>query len=223
MQTRRMAVFGGAILLVVMAIAQEAKPPAAPAPAPATTQPSPAKVGQGAPDFTLLDSAGKKHGLAELKDKIVVLEWLNQDCPWSAKGMPVCNELASKYAPQGVVWLGIESTHFRTPEQNETYIKDNKLPYPILMDTDGKIGRLYGAKTTPHVFIIEKGKLVYAGGLHNDQAGSKPKAEFRNYVDEGLAALLAGKAVPVAETTSWGCPVKYKESKAAGAAAPKAP
>jgi peroxiredoxin len=169
-----------------------------------------AKVGQAAPDFTLLDCTGKKHRLADYKDKLVVLEWVNQQCPFSVKAVPIMKELRKRYAGKGIVWLGIESTHFRKPEENLQYIKDKELDFPILMDNDGKVGRMYGAKVTPHMFVINKGQLVYQGALHNMPEGGDKEAAGRNYVDEALAAVLAGKPVPVAETTPKGCNVKYK-------------
>jgi peroxiredoxin len=172
-----------------------------------------AKVGEQAPDFTLLDHDGKKHTLSNYKDKIVVLEWINQQCPWSVKVAPMCRDLAKKWDDKDVVWIGVESTHWRKAEENQKYAKDKELGYPILMDNDGKVGRMYGAKTTPHMYIIEKGKLVYAGGIHNNQHGTKSDSDVRIYVDEALAALTAGKEVPVAETTPWGCSVKYNKSK----------
>lgn len=210
MQTRRTIVVAAA-LLAAAAFAQDK--PAATQPAKDAASPPKAVVGQDAPAFTLLDSAGKKHSLADLKDKTVVLEWVNQQCPWSVKSLPVAKELARKYADKGVVWLAIDSTWGRKPEENEKYIKDQTLPYPILMDTDGAVGRQYGATNTPHLFVIARGKLVYAGALHNDQEGRKPKAEVRQYVDEALGAVTAGKPVPLAETKAWGCNVKYKGGK----------
>jgi len=169
-----------------------------------------ARIGEPAPEFTLLDCNGKKHSLSDYKDKIVVLEWLNQQCPWSVKAVPVMKELRRKYAQDPVVWLGIESTHFRKPEENIQYAKDQELSFPILMDNDGRVGRLYGAKTTPHLYVINKGKLVYMGALHNNQQGDLKESETRHYVDEALRAVLDGKEVPVAETKAWGCSVKYK-------------
>lgn len=171
-----------------------------------------AKVGQPAPEFTLVDCTGKKHTLSDQKDKVVVLEWVNQECPWSLKAVPVMKDLRKKYADKGVVWIGIDSTASRKPDDNIKYIKDKELDFPILMDNDGKVGRLYGAKTTPHIYVIKKGVLVYMGGLHNDQYERKPAAEFRNYLDDALTAVLAGKDVPMTETTPWGCAVKYKAS-----------
>jgi peroxiredoxin len=171
-----------------------------------------ARIGQDAPDFTLLDCDGKKHTLATHKDKIVVLEWLNQQCPFSVGAVPVMKELRKKYAGKNLVWLGIESTFWRKPEENIQYIKDKGLDFSILMDNDGTVGRLYGAKATPHIFVINKGKLVYAGALRSKPEGEKPEAESRNYLDEVLKAVLDGKEIPVAETVPWGCSVKYRSS-----------
>jgi len=172
-----------------------------------------AKVGQPAPSFELLDCTGTKHSLSDYRDKVVVLEWLNQQCPWSVQAIPVMKELRKKYAGRGIVWLGIESTHYRKAEENVQYAKDKELDFPILLDSDGHVGKLYGAKTTPHVFVIDKGTLVYAGALHNNQHGEKKGSEVRNYLDEALQAVLAGKAVPLSETTPWGCTIKYKPEK----------
>lgn len=172
-------------------------------------EPQAAKIGETAPDFTLKDADGKEHKLSDLKDKTVVLEWLNQECPYSVRALPVVRKLHEEFTARGVVWLGIESTHWRKAEDNRKYAKDQKLAYPILMDNDGKVGRLYGAKTTPHVYVIHQGELVYAGALHDDAGGKKPESEVRNYLKEALEAILGGKPVPLAETTPWGCSVKY--------------
>ncbi len=199
----RLALFGALFMGACSALAQDQSGPAA-------VPPPAARVGQDAPDFTLLDCAGRKHTLSAHKDQIVVLEWLNQQCPVSLAAVPVMKELRKKYAGKNVVWLGVESTHYRKPVENIQYAKDKELDFPILMDNDGTIGRTYGAKVTPHVFVVQNGKLVYAGALRSKPAEDKPEAESRNYLDEALQALLAGKAVPVAETTPWGCSVKYK-------------
>jgi len=173
------------------------------------------RIGQPAPDFTLRDHTGKEHRLSEYSDKVVVLEWLNQECPYSLRAVPTVKALSTKYAEKGVVWLGVESTHWRKPEENVKYARDHELKYPILMDNEGKVGRLYGARTTPHIFVINKGTLAYAGALHDDPQGKKAANEIRHYVDEALAAVLGGKDVPLAETTPWGCSVKYKSGSPA--------
>jgi peroxiredoxin len=183
---------------------------AAQAPDQKPTPPATARVGQDAPDFTLSDCEGHQHTLSGHKDQIVVLEWLNQQCPVSRGAVPVMKEMRRKYAGQPVLWLGIDSTYYRKPQEDVQYAKDQGLDVPILMDTDGRVGHLYGAKVTPHIFIVSKGKLVYAGALRSKPPDGKPETESRNYLDEALQAALAGKDVPVAETKAWGCSVKYK-------------
>ncbi len=160
------------------------------------------QIGSAAPEFELPGIDGKSYKLSDYKDKIVVLEWVNKECPFCVKALPKMKELQKAYAEKGVVWLAIDSTHFHSPGDNVQWAKDDAIVYPILMDTDGKVGRLYGARTTPHMFIINKGKLAYMGA-HDDR-------KDRNYVSESLDALLAGKDVPLAETKSYGCSVKYK-------------
>ena len=212
MQTRtaRLVAIGLSLLAISLVLAQDQKGKPLAMPTGGDSDTVEAKVGQAAPNFTLLDSAGKKHILADCKDKLVVLEWINQQCPFSVKAVPIMKELRKKYDGKGIVWLGIESTFYRKPEENAQYIKDKELNFPILMDNDGKIGRAYGAKVTPHMYVINKGQLVYQGALQSKPGGSEQEAAPRNYVDEALAAVLAGKTVPVAETTPWGCSVKYK-------------
>lgn len=168
-----------------------------------------AKVGQPAPDFELKDLAGNAHKLSELKDKIVVLEWWNQDCPVCRAAMPGMKDLSKKLAEKGVVWLAVDSTSYQTVENNKKYSEKEAIPYAILMDTDGTVGRAYGAKTTPHMFIISKGTLVYAGAIDN---GSAAKRGDRMYVAEAVEEILAGKPVTLSETKPYGCSVKYAKS-----------
>ncbi len=180
-------------------------------PQPAAGQAAKAEVGKPAPDFELKDTTGKTYTLSALKDKIVVLEWVNQDCPYSndtprTGALPKMKELSRKYAEKGVVWLAIDSTWGRTPEQDEKYRTAKEIPHPILLDSEGKVGRAYGAQTTPHMFIINKGTLVYAGAHW-------AKDNSRDYISESLDAILAGKEVPLAQTKSYGCTVKYKGAR----------
>ncbi|MCG3127669.1 MAG: Thiol-disulfide oxidoreductase ResA [Phycisphaerae bacterium] len=161
------------------------------------------KVGQPAPEFALKDCCGKDVKLSDYKGKIVVLEWINRECPVSKKLLPVMKETQAKYASKGVIWLPIDSTHGHKAEDNHAYVKDNGLPYNILCDGDGAAGHTYGARTTPHMFIIGKdGKVAYAGAIDDQKS--------RNYVSEALESLLAGKAVEVSSTQPYGCSVKYK-------------
>jgi len=170
-----------------------------------------AELGAPAPDFELKDVYGKVFRLADFKGKIVVLEWINQECPVS-KGKHENGTMQKTYkqfAVRDVVWLAIDSTFRnanekeRTPEQNRVYAAQMGLAYPILHDADGKVGRAYGAKTTPHMFVIDKkGSLVYDGAI--DDRGDK------NYVGAAIESVLAGKPVEEAKTTPYGCSVKYR-------------
>ncbi len=169
-----------------------------------------AAIGKAAPDFTLPDAYGKAFSLSEFKGKIVVLEWINQHCPVSHRchRQKLMQSLYSKYAKQGVVWLAIDTTAGAEPEKNRIYAAQQTLAYPILHDKDGKVGRRYEARTTPHMFVIDKsGTLVYAGALDDDLKGGNP--EKTDYVEAAIEAVKAGKPVAKARTKSYGCPVKY--------------
>ncbi len=169
-----------------------------------------AEIGQAAPDFSLKDSFGKTFTLSEFKDRIVVLEWLNRDCPVVREAHQkkrVMQETYAKYAGKGVIWLGIDTTHGRQLEQNRVWAAEVGLAYPILYDEEGKVGRAYGATNTPHMFVIDKsGKLAYMGAI-DDQGKT-------NYVEEAIKELLDGKAVSKPKTKPYGCSVKYPPAKA---------
>ncbi|MFO0837839.1 MAG: redoxin domain-containing protein [Phycisphaerae bacterium] len=160
-------------------------------------------VGQPAPDFELTSADGKKVKLSDYKDKVVVLEWFNYECPVCKGAMPLMEQTSAKYAKKGVVWLAVDSTAVRKATENAEFAKNNKIVNPILMDNDGKVGHLYGAKTTPHMFVINKGTIAYMGA-HDDKGK-------RNYIAEALDAVLDGKAPAVAKTQSYGCTIKYKK------------
>lgn len=147
-----------------------------------------ATLGKKAPTFVLKDYAGKEYDLAEYKDKTVVLEWFNLQCPTCKMFESELKATAKKYAKKDIVWLAVDSTNFRSDEENADYAKEHGIKYPILSDFEGKVGRMYGAKVTPHVFIIHKGKLVYEGAFMDKQ---KKKA----YVADALDELLADKPV----------------------------
>lgn len=163
-----------------------------------------------APEFTLTSFDGKEVSLSAYKGKVVVLEWLNTDCPFvihhyeSAKTMV---SLAEKY--KDVVWLAINSTNSTDAKVNQDFASKHKIGYPILDDRDGKVGRAYAAKTTPHMFVLDaEGNIVYDGAIDNAPMGSA-KGEKINYVDEALASLSSGKAVSIESTKPYGCNVKY--------------
>jgi peroxiredoxin len=179
-------------------------------------KPKKAKLGAAAPDFELKSIDGKSYKLSDFEDKIVVLEWFSITCPYVVAAADMMAKTSDKYVDDEmkeskVVWFAVDSTaeasgSHRSDEQVKAYAKSNKLTYPILRDPSGKVGKAYGAQTTPHIFIIKDGKLVYKGG-HADGRGVEPGD--RNYIAETLDALLAGKDVPAKETRNRGCSVKY--------------
>jgi len=172
-----------------------------------------AAIGKPAPDFTLKDAEGREVSLSNFKDKIVVLEWINYDCPFVKnhyeKG--TMQELATRYAQQDVVWLAVNSTHTAKPEDHTEFIRSHSLKYPVLTDPSGRAGRLYGAQTTPHIFIIDKeGILAYAGAIDNAPLGRLPEGRtYLNFVDLALQDLTAGRGAAILLTRPYGCSVKY--------------
>lgn len=171
-----------------------------------------AKIGEKAPEFTLVDLDGNSHSLADLtkQGKIVVLEWFNNDCPVCAKhaqSKTIIN-LVNDYQDKGVVVLGIDSTHMHDGKEADVKKKAEEwsINYPILKDFDGKVGRTYGAKTTPHMFVIDKsGMLAYDGAI-DDQT-----PDGTNYVRQALDQVLKGETVAQSKTKPYGCSVKYKK------------
>ncbi|MBS0196569.1 MAG: thioredoxin family protein [Planctomycetes bacterium] len=174
-----------------------------------------AKVGESAPEFKLKDTDGKDVNLADYKGKVVVLEWFNPDCPFIIKHHQknnTFNDLYTKYNAKGVVFLainsGAEGKQGAGAERSAKAKTEYKMQYPILMDGNGKVGQMYGAKTTPHCFVIGKdGKLLYQGAIDDDKSPETPGKT--NYVAKALDEILAGSTVSTPETKSYGCPVKY--------------
>jgi len=178
-----------------------------------------AVVGQAAPSFTLPDTHGAQRALADFRGKIVVLEWLNHDCPFVRKHYDSGNmqRLQAKHTARGVVWLSIVSSApgkqgWVSAEQgNELSARKGAKATAVLLDPEGTVGRLYGAKTTPHMFVIDAaGTVVYAGAI-DDRPSTDPDdvAGARNHVDAALDDLAAGRPVSVATTNPYGCSVKY--------------
>ncbi len=176
-------------------------------------------IGQPAPEFTGTDTQGKTHKLSDFKGKVVVLEWTNHECPFVKKFYSVgkMQELQKTYTDKGVVWLNIVSSaegkqgHV-TPEQANAIMTEKKFASTAkLLDPTGEIGKLYGAKTTPHMFVINKdGTLAYMGAIDDKKStDSEDIAGAKNYVAAALDAVLAGSPVVVASTTPYGCSVKY--------------
>ena len=178
-----------------------------------------AKPGAAAPDFTLTDSAGKKQSLSEYKGKVVVLEWINFDCPFVKKHYNSGNmqKLQDKYTKDGVVWLSINTSvaggkggHYVSDEVNAKLKQLKAHPTAYLQD-DGTVGKLYGATCTPHMFVIDKtGTLVYAGAIDDkDTADAADVKTAHNYVAAALDAQLSGKPIAVSSTKPYGCHVHY--------------
>lgn len=173
-----------------------------------------AKVGEPAPDFTLMDHDGKEVTLSALKGKPVVLEWTNPTCPYVVRHYTDKTMSKTHDASGGtdeVVWLAIDSSHFVTAEKAASWREKEGFAHPVLMDASGEVGKIYGASTTPHMFVIDsEGKLVYSGAIDDNDRGDKKPEEVTNYVGKALEALKEGKPVDVTETKSYGCSVKYK-------------
>jgi peroxiredoxin len=180
------------------------------------------KPGEMAPEFKGTDSLGKTETLAQYRGKYVVLEWANQGCPYEHKHYESGNmqRLQKQWTAKGVVWLSVissapgEQGYVSAAEEKDYLAKMKAAPTAAILDPSGTIGRLYGAKTTPHMFVIDpEGKLVYEGAI-DDQPTPDPaslKAVQHNYLNEALEASMAGKAVATPVTRPYGCSVKYAE------------
>lgn len=176
-------------------------------------------VNKPAPDFTGVDSHGKTHSLSQYQGKTVVLEWTNHDCPYVRKHYQSGNmqSLQKAATGDGVVWLSIISSapgkqgHVSGTEANALTSQHNASPSAVILDEKGDIGRLYGAKTTPHMYIIDpKGTLVYMGGIDNIPSSNQDDiVSATNYVRIALQSLSDGKPIADNVTRPYGCSVKY--------------
>ena len=181
-----------------------------------------AAVGQAAPAFSATDTAGKSVSLADFKGKYVVLEWTNPGCPFVQKHYDSGNMQSTQKdaISKGAVWLSVNTTakdasDYMAPAALQGWMKSkNGAPTATLMDADGKVGRAYAARTTPHMYIVDpQGRLIYAGAID-----SKPTANpadiktATNYVTAALGEALAGKPVSRATTQAYGCSVKYSNA-----------
>lgn len=167
-----------------------------------------------APAFKLKNYDGKEISLADFKGKYVVLEWFNYECPFCKyhyEPETTMVDLANKYKDKNVQFISINSTSHQTTAKNKAFAEEYNLSYPILDDRAGLIGHAFGAKRTPHMFIIDpRGTIVYEGAIDNAPLGKVPEGQEKvNYVDKALTELLAGKPVSVPKTEEYGCTVKY--------------
>ncbi|MBD3162730.1 MAG: redoxin domain-containing protein [Candidatus Eisenbacteria bacterium] len=192
-----------------------------PAPAADAVEGGPARVGEPAPRFTLTDTEGKVHRLADyLADgKTVVLEWFNPDCPFIQKHHAhhkTMNELEARFRDQDVVWLAVNSGapgkqgHGR--DHNRQAHERFGMTFPILLDEEGRVGRAYEAKTTPHMYVISSdGILLYQGAIDDNRHPTD--LGVRNHVAAALEEHLAGEEVSVTTSEPYGCSVKYGEAR----------
>lgn len=178
-----------------------------------------AAVGQPAPDFSATDTAGRTVKLSDYKGRHVVLEWVNPGCPYVRKHYGAQNMQATQKAATaaGAVWLSVNSTatdhvDYLPPAELASWQRaQGAAPTATLMDEDGRVGRAYGARTTPHMYIVDPGgTLVYAGAIDSKPSANPADiASATNYVKTALAETMAGKAVATPATRAYGCTVKY--------------
>jgi hypothetical protein len=177
------------------------------------------QTGVAAPQFTATDSRGNQHSLSGYRGKTVVLGWTNHECPYTVKHYVTGNMQALQQAAtgSGVVWLTVVSSRPGTQgyveglEADQLTEKRSARPTAVILDPKGDLGRLYGAQTTPHMYVINgEGSLAYMGGIDDQPSANQATVKTaRNYVREALDAIAAGKPVPVASTRPYGCSVKY--------------
>lgn len=177
------------------------------------------EIGKPAPAFSATDSHGKTRNLSDFKGKTVVLEWTNAECPYVVKHYDSGNmqKLQETYTGKDVVWLTVNSGaegkqgHLTSEQANALIAEKGNKATAYLIDTRGEIGKAYDAKTTPHMFVIDKeGVLVYDGAIDdNDSAKPEDAATAKNYVVAAIDATLDGKTVDKAKTKPYGCGVKY--------------
>jgi peroxiredoxin len=178
-----------------------------------------AKVGQAAPDFTVSDLQGKPVKLSEQRGKFVVLEWTNPDCPYVRRHYDSGNmqSLQKEFGGKDVVWLTVNSTReghgeFKSAQDMAKWMsQQGAAPKATLLDKDSKVGKLYDARTTPHMYVVDpQGKLIYAGAIDDKRwASTEQTKQAKNHVRAALGEAMAGKPVSVAATSPYGCTVKY--------------
>ncbi|MUH01012.1 redoxin domain-containing protein [Scytonema sp. UIC 10036] len=180
---------------------------------------TPVRIGSPAPEFTATDSNGKSHKLSDFKGKTVVLEWTNHQCPFVRKHYDSNNmqQLQKDATSKGVVWLSVISSAqgqqgYVTPQEANQLTKSRSAsPTAVLLDPNGEIGRLYQARTTPHMYVIDsKGVLQYAGAIDDKPSTNAADVKSsKNYVSDAVNSVLQGKAVANSTTQPYGCSVKY--------------
>ena len=176
-------------------------------------------IGKPAPEFKAVDTYGKEHSVSQYRGKWVVLEWLNHGCPYVRKHYDnkVMQALQKKYTDKGVVWLSVVSSkpgkqgHYSNDKANALTKENGAAPNSVLVDAAGTVGRMYDARTTPHMFVINpEGTLLYMGGI-DDKPNTRASdfKDARPHVDIALQEAMAGKPVSVTTSQPYGCNVKY--------------
>lgn len=183
--------------------------------------PADAEIGEPAPGFTLEGTDGETYTLSDLEGQFVVLEWLNFGCPYVGKHYDSGNmpSLQEKYTDEGVVWLSVVSSapgtqgYYPPEEMNARNEKRGGQQTAILMDPTGEVGQMYGAQTTPHMYIINpEGELIYKGGIDDKPTVDEADIESAtNYVEAALDAAMNGEEVAVKTAPPYGCSVKYAD------------
>lgn len=174
-----------------------------------------AAVGETAPGFSLKDLDGTAHRLDQYRGKTVVLEWINPSCPVSRRHAQEKTMIVTSDRHPEVVWLAINSTNpehgdFVPATEHTAYNRKMGIDYPVLYDPSGEVGRAYGARTTPHMYVVgPDGTLLYNGAIDDDPPGRKPKADRTVYVDRALTSVASGSEPDPAVTRPYGCSVKY--------------
>jgi len=176
-------------------------------------------AGDMAPDFKLPDSSGQERSLAEFKGRYVVLEWTNPDCPFVKKHYAPGNmqKLQMTYTSKGVAWLSMASSgpglqgNYNAKAWRKLTKKGKAHQTAVLLDPAGTVGRLYGAQTTPHMFVINpEGKVIYSGAIDSiPSPHAKDIAQSENYVAKVLDEAMSGRAVKTPSTKAYGCSIKY--------------
>ena len=177
-------------------------------------------IGQAAPDFTLTDTAGKAVRLSDFKGRHVVLEWVNPGCPYVRKHYGSANMQGTQreVTGKGVAWLAVNSTEtgsydYLPPARLAQWMTEQKAAAThTLMDPEGTVGQAFGARTTPHLYIVSpQGRLIYAGGIDSvPSSRAEDIAKAVNYVKQGVSEALAGQPLSHSATRAYGCSIKYK-------------
>ena len=171
------------------------------------------QIGDQVPDFTLKSLEGEEVTLSDYFGDTVILEWISPDCPTVNRlhRDKTMKELREQSVPFGMKWFAINSTHYMTAAKSKFWVDKMKVKVPFLLDPEGTAGKAFGAKTTPHIFIIKDGKLVYSGAVDDDPKGENPRSKRYSYVERAIRSLHNNIAIEDSRTRPYGSTVKYKK------------